>query len=361
MNLWDIKRGDWHEELLALIAGAEDVGHLKKKLGIVPGDGGGSIGTISRYYVDKYGLDSSCTIAPFTGDNPSTILALPLRPLDAMVSLGTSTTFLMSTPHFKPDPSYHFFNHPTTTGLFMFMLCYKNGGLAREQVRDLINEHSPAASTPSTTWARFDEIAVQTPPMGQEMESSPMKMGLFFPKPEIVPNVRAGEWHFKYDPASQSLSESKEGWNMPNDYARAIVESQLLSLRLRSQNLMESSSSNMPPQPRRIYLVGGGSKNAAIAKIAGEVLGSAEGVFKLDVGENACALGAAHKAVWAVERKPGESFEELIGNRWSEKEHIEKIAEGYQEKPFKTYGKAVEGFDMMEKGILRQERAKSSA
>ncbi|KAI9724852.1 MAG: hypothetical protein M1812_000128 [Candelaria pacifica] len=360
MNLWDIKLGDWHDELLALTAGPEDVGHLKKKLGNVPGDGGGSMGTISTYYVDRYGFEPSCIIAPFTGDNPSTILALPLRPLDAMVSLGTSTTFLMSTPHYKPDPSYHFFNHPTTTGLYMFMLCYKNGGLAREQVRDSINEHSPSASVSSTTWTSFDETAAQTPPMGQETETSPMKMGLYFPKPEIVPNVRAGEWHFMYDPASKSLSESNQGWHMPKDNARAIVESQLLSLRLRSQNLMESSGSSMPPQPRRIYLVGGGSQNATIAKITGEVLGSAEGVFKLDVGENACALGAAHKAVWAVERKPGESFEELIGNRWSEKEHIEKIADGYQEEPFETYGKAVEGFNAMEKEVLKQEKAKAA-
>ncbi|KAI9795731.1 MAG: hypothetical protein M1835_005294 [Candelina submexicana] len=361
MNLWDIKRGDWHDELLALTAGPEDVGHLKKKLGNVPRDGGESIGTISRYYIDKYDFDPSCTIIPFTGDNPSTILALPLRPLDAMVSLGTSTTFLMSTPHYKSDPSYHFFNHPTTTGLFMFMLCYKNGGLAREQVRDSINKLSSSSNTSSSEWTKFNEIAAQTPPMGQDRQTSPMKMGLYFPKPEIVPNVRAGEWRFLHNPDSKSLIETNQGWNLPEADARAIVESQLLSLRLRSQNLMESPGSDMPPQPRRIYLVGGGSQNATIAKITGEVLGSVEGVFKLDVGENACALGAAHKAVWAIERKPGESFEDLIGNRWSEKEHIEKIADGYQKQPFETYGKATEGFDMMEKQILRQEQASSSA
>jgi xylulokinase len=54
-------------------------------------------------------------------------------------------------------------------------------------------------------------------------------------------------------------------------------------------------------------------QDTTIARIAGEVLGGAKGVFKLDVGENACALGAAYKAVWAVERREGETFEELIG------------------------------------------------
>ena len=127
MNLWDIKQGRYDERLLALAAGTSDTADLKVKLGNVPEDGGGSFGKISNYFVRRYGFNPSCTIAPFTGDNPSTILALPLRPLDAMVSLGTSTTFLMSTPYYKPDPAVHFMNHPTTPDLYMFMLCYKNG------------------------------------------------------------------------------------------------------------------------------------------------------------------------------------------------------------------------------------------
>lgn len=121
MNLWDVKTGSWNEELLSLAAFPPHTEKLKTQLGEVPEDGGGSFGNISSYFVDRYGFDPSCTIAPFTGDNPSTILALPLRPLDAIVSLGTSTTFLMSTPHYKPNPSVHFMNHPTTAGLYMFM------------------------------------------------------------------------------------------------------------------------------------------------------------------------------------------------------------------------------------------------
>ena len=127
MNLWDIKLGAYNEKLMALASGSLDPSDLKTKLGDVPEDGAASFGNVSSYFVEQYGFDSSCIVAPATGDNPSTILALPLRPLDAMVSLGTSTTFLMSTPKYRPDPAVHFFNHPTTAGLYMFMLCYKNG------------------------------------------------------------------------------------------------------------------------------------------------------------------------------------------------------------------------------------------
>ncbi|KAK2865002.1 hypothetical protein FQN49_004010 [Arthroderma sp. PD_2] len=355
MNLWDISTNQWNERLLKLCAGELGPEELRKKLGDVPHDGGHELGKVSNYFVERYSFHPDCVITPSTGDNPATILALPLRPLDAMVSLGTSTTFLMSTPQYKPDPSTHFFNHPTTPGLYMFMLCYKNGGLAREQVRDAINQKSETKE-PSNPWSNFDKVLLETPPVGQKADSNPMKMGLFFPRPEIVPNLRDGEWHFNYKPSNgEDPTETDEGWNHPWDDARAIVESQFLSLRLRSKELVHSPSDGVPPQPRRIYLVGGGSRNAAIAKVAGEVLGGIEGVYKLDVGENACALGAAYKAVWALERSPGQTFEELIGQRWKEEEFVEKIADGYQPAIFEKYGQAVHGFEKMEKQVLKSE------
>ncbi|KAM5472208.1 putative xylulokinase [Microsporum ferrugineum] len=356
MNLWDMPMNRWNERLLKLCAGEAGPEELKKKLGDVPHDGGQELGKISSYFAKRYSFRPDCAITPSTGDNPATILALPLRPLDAMVSLGTSTTFLMSTPQYKPDPSTHFFNHPTTPGLYMFMLCYKNGGLAREQVRDAINATSGEKTDPSNPWSNFDRVLLETPPGGQKAGSGPMKMGLFFPRPEIVPNLREGEWHFNYTPgqANEELKETDEGWTHPWDDARAIVESQFLSLRLRSKELVHSPSEGVPPQPRRIYLVGGGSRNAAIAKVAGEVLGGIEGVYKLDVGENACALGAAYKAVWALERAPDQTFEDLIGQRWREDEFVEKIADGFQPDIFEKYRQAVQGFEKMEKQVLME-------
>ena len=357
MDLWDIKDGKWNEKLLALAAGSYGAEDLKSKLGDVPQDGGAHLGSISRYFIDRYGFGSDCTIIASTGDNPSTILALPLRQNDAMVSLGTSTTFLMSTPEYKPDPSVHFFNSPTTAGLYMFMLCYKNGGLARENVRDDVNKSLSVSN--SNSWAEFDKLLESSEPLGQKSQASSMKMGLFFPRPEIVPNLPEGEWHYMYEPSTQELSESKQTPSAP-ERVRLIVESQLLSLRLRSRELVRSPNPELPPQPRRIYLVGGGSRNKAIAKVTGQVLGGSEGIYKLDVGENACALGAAYKAVWACERQEGESFEELIGKRWDEASFIEKIAEGYQQGTWETYGEALDGFAEMEKVLLKRYGSKGA-
>ncbi|TVY22824.1 putative D-xylulose kinase A [Lachnellula hyalina] len=349
MNLWDINAGAWCEPLLTLAAGEDGLDSLKQKLGEVREDGGGSLGNISSYFVSRYNFAPNCGIAPFTGDNPATILALPLRPLDAIVSLGTSTTFLMSTPKYFPDPAYHFFNHPTTAGLYMFMLCYKNGGLAREKVRDSLPK-----PTSSDSWSTFNEAALSTPPLGQKSPSDPAKLGLYFPLPEIVPNVRAGTWRYTCASDGSDLQVSEKKWGTETE-ARIIVESQMLSLRLRSHNLTHKPSPGLPPQPRRIYLVGGGSLNPAIARIIGDVLGGTEGVWKLDVGGNACALGGAYKAVWAMERNEGESFEDLIGERWKESEAVEKVDEGYRKDAFERYGNVLKAFEQMEGDVLAGE------
>ncbi|KAK0645877.1 hypothetical protein B0T16DRAFT_327962 [Cercophora newfieldiana] len=346
MNLWDIPGNDWSEPLLELTAGAPGVFELRNKLGKVRIDGGGSMGNISSYFISKYGFSPDCDIAPFTGDNPATILALPLRPHDAIVSLGTSTTFLMVTPVYKPDPSYHFFNHPTTTGQYMFMLCYKNGGLAREKVRDIL----PKPDGPDA-WANFNKAALSSPPLDIQSPSDPAKLGLYFYLPEIVPNIKAGTWRYTCNPDGSALTEAISPWPVETD-ARTIIESQALSMRLRSQNLVSSPGNNLPAQPRRAYLVGGGSQNPAITQIIGEVLGGSEGVYKLDVGGNACALGGAYKAVWALERAEGETFDELIGKRWKEEGAIQKVADGYKEGVFEKYGGVLGAFEEMERRIL---------
>jgi xylulokinase len=342
MNLWDIPTGKWSDELVELTAGGPDgAAELLRKLGPVRQDGGGSMGSISEYFVKRYGLGAECGVAPFTGDNPATILALPLRPLDAIVSLGTSTTFLMITPVYRPDPSYHFFNHPTTPGQYMFMLCYKNGGLAREKVRDALPNAGASAADP---WAEFNHQVTSTAPL----DGDPAKLGLYFYLPEIVPNISAGTWRYTSDGSKLAPAT----WSPEKD-ARAIIESQALSMRLRSQPLVAGS---LPAQPRRIYLVGGGSQNPAISQVMGEVLGGAEGVYRLDVGGNACALGGAYKAVWAFERADGETFDELIGKRWKEEGAIQKIHDGYTEGVFEQYGKALPAFDALEKEILRDNK-----
>ncbi|ORY80016.1 hypothetical protein BCR37DRAFT_403210 [Protomyces lactucae-debilis] len=326
-NLWDIRNECYHKPLMDLVSGG-NAGDLAYKLGEVCMDGGRKLGRISSYFVEKYGFHKDCDIVPFTGDNPATILSLPLRERDAMISLGTSTTMLLSTPHFVPSPAYHLFAHPTTVGLHMAMLCYKNGSLAREQVRDAINAKQPIAAG-QDPWQHFNELAKQ--------------LGFYFTLPEIIPLCEAGTWRFDRKNGLQQLPpDSSSTWHVPEDDARAILESQFLDIRLRSKAFFDPDSTDATSttqQPDRIYVVGGSSRNPAIVQALGDVLGGQEGVYRQLVGaSNACALGGANKAAWASLRQPQESFEDFVGRKWDEQSSVEKLGVGYDAKTWELYG-----------------------
>ncbi|KJZ77043.1 Putative D-xylulose kinase A [Hirsutella minnesotensis 3608] len=367
MNLWDMNEQRYSKELLALAAGGDGkpADDLRAKLGEPLPDGGASLGSISPYFVARYGFNTKCEIIPFTGDNPATILALPLRPLDAIVSLGTSTTFLMNTPNYRPDGSYHFFNHPTTAGHYMFMLCYKNGGLAREKVRDNLKLQSdngdaqqprPSAQVDhNREWDAFNQAVLETPPLDMSKTGDRAKMGLYFPLRETVPNIRPGTWRFTCMPDGSDLQPVSEPWATATD-PRIITESQALSMRLRSKNLVHSPRDGLPAQPRRIYLVGGGSHNPAIARVLGDVLGGADGIYKLDVGGSACALGGAYKALWALEREPNQTFDDLIAARWKEEGAVERIGDSYRPETYAKYGDVLGAFEAMEQHLLAEEK-----
>lgn len=354
MNLWNVGELKWDERLLALAAGGKGgAGELKEKLGPVELDRGKGLGSISKYFVERYGFPSDCSITQFTGDNPATILALPLRPLDVIVSLGTSTTLLMSTPTYYSSPAYHLFDHPTTSGLYMFMLCYCNGALAREHIRDKIQLNYNRAETEQKSWDLFNKLATSTPPLGKKSELDPAKIAFHFPLPEIVPNVHAGTWRYTFD--GKTLSDDSSTWTLPDDDARAIIESQALSMRLRAAPLLTPcTENNHKAQPRRVYLVGGGSRNPAICGIIGQVLGGSEGMYQLDVGSNACAVGAAYKACWVVERKEEEGFEDFVGERWDEKRMVKKIGDAYKEGIWEAYGEVLAAFKEGEGKILAE-------
>ncbi|KAM3488879.1 hypothetical protein MY3957_007820 [Beauveria namnaoensis] len=375
MNLWDMPNQRWNPALLALAGGGADgADALRARLGEPCMDGGQTLGPIAGYFAARYGFDPRCQVLPFTGDNPATILALPLRPGDAIVSLGTSTTFLMHTETCAPDGAYHFFNHPTTPGHYMFMLCYKNGGLSRERVRDALPKPDTAGDGGDTSWQAFDKAVVDTPPLGisgpgdgKKDEGRRAKMGLYFDLRETVPNIRPGTWRFTCNAADGSdLREEKHpptsSWSAATD-ARLIVESQALSMRLRSQKLVQAPSGDeqqqqqrqLLAQPRRIYLVGGASHNAAIAQTLGSVLGGVDGVYRLDVGGDACALGGAYKAVWALQRREGEAFDELLAGRWKEEGAIARVDRGYREGTYERYGNVLGAFEEMEQRLLAEE------
>lgn len=345
-NFWDIKKEKFDDAILACIGGTTDTTSLKNKLGDVCMNGAELLGPISPYFQIKYGFSETCRIAPFTGDNPATILALPLEERTAILSLGTSTTMLLSTGEYIPDPAYHVFAHPITKGQHMVMLCYKNGSLAREQVRNAINEKYKLEQD---DWTKFNDLSCIVP---SAHAVTPSRLGLYYTLPEIIPPSEAGTWRFlandndTIDPAlihPDTPKSDASSWQIPEDDARAILESQFLDIRMRSHTFFTprphlalsstsssssttkqsistpissqgaSSTGHPPPasspsssytdpenRATRIYVVGGSSRNPSILSAVTNVLGAREGVFRQTQGSsNACALGGANKAAYA--------------------------------------------------------------
>ncbi|ODV92853.1 hypothetical protein CANCADRAFT_93797 [Tortispora caseinolytica NRRL Y-17796] len=338
MNLWDITKNDYYMPLVQLVAGASNpedpsVAKLIDMLGY-PIDGKDSLGLISSYFVQRYGFNPDCEIIPFTGDNPATILSLDLQPNDVMISLGTSTTLLTSTEVFAPSDEYHLFLHPTSPGLYMGMLCYCNGGLAREQIRDAIDSSAKA----SKSWDKFNEIVLKSRVLDRKSPEK-FRIGFYFPLSEIIPDRKPQITRFSVE---NGVLAKETPAALSEEDARMIIESQGLSMRLRSQNMLAGNNG----RPRRMYLVGGGSKNPAIAQVLAEVLGPTEGTHRLlQAGDNACALGAAHKAAWAVHYKAtGESFMEYMAKHWQVKGRIETLEIAGAEAKWSEYKCAIEPY-----------------
>jgi len=354
MNLYDLQKNDYDDKLLSLAAGTcpevdgcdektacDGISELRKKLGKVHPIGYKSIGVVSRYFVSKYGFSPDCKVYSFTGDNLATILALPLAKNDLLVSMGTSTTVLLVTDKYKPSPNYHVFKHPTNKDQYMGMLCYCNGALARERIRNAINDKYGGKKG---DWTKFDAILDKSKPMNGKLE-----VGIYFPLGEIIPNAKPCERRFRFDANENALLEiCKDSlqWTIEEDVA-AIIESQALSCRLRVGPMIANSGGTdneespdihssdyklskmikgkcekdvlkkltdrygdiksdgsyqhplaLVSKPNKVFYVGGSSQNLSIVRKYCSILGAQEGNYRIDLSD-ACALGGCYKSLWS--------------------------------------------------------------
>lgn len=252
MNLMNVLTCKWDDAFLEACGGPE----LRAKIGPEPVVGGTILGRISQWWVERWGFNPDCIIAPFTGDNPATVVALS-APGDALLSLGTSTTLLLSIPPADSPPARfttsHLLSHPTTLDAQIAMLCYKNGALAREQIRD---------RCAGADWERYNELVEQSP------HGSSGFMGFYFPLPEIIPPGVQGEFIFQCkDNEEPQLAHGLQP--DASEHARAILESQFLSIKSRIAAILPVHS----PPLQRLIVTGGSSANQTIRQLAADVFG----------------------------------------------------------------------------------------
>ncbi len=262
MNLMDIRKKAWHAA--ALKATAPD---LRQKLPALA-ESWHVVGKISPYFCRRYGVNPAALALVWSGDNPCSLVGLGLLEEGSLaVSLGTSYTIFGPTKRCHTDDlgNGHVFGAPT--GDYMTLLCFKNGSLARERIRDMY----------SLDWDGFNKLLETTKP------GNGGALMLPWLDPEIVPRVgRPGLRRIKLDDHDAAAN------------CRAIVEAQMLAFRLHF--------GWMKVKPRRILATGGGSVNRPVLQILADVMNCP--VARIEISKSA-ALGAALRAAHGYLKQTG--------------------------------------------------------
>lgn len=258
MNLLNLETLEWDPEIADFTAPEL----LRKLPAAVRSDL--PAGNLSAYFA-KFGLTPGIPVVPFSGDNPNSLVGTGATdPGTAVISLGTSDTFFASMPRFRTDPDGcgHVFGNPA--GGFMSLICFANGSLARERVREACG----------VGFDFFDRTACEITPPGNGG-----KLMLPYFEPEITPPVAQPRVHCNFDPDQAS----------PAERTRAVLESQALSMRAHSEWQQENFT--------RIRVTGGASRSGAFRRILADVFQSP--IETIAVTDSA-ALGAALRAANAV-------------------------------------------------------------
>lgn len=251
MNLLNLNDLNWDTHLLAATAPGLAEKLLPPSSALIP------LSEVSSYFSKKFGLPAECKICPFTGDNPASLVGMgATTPGQAVISLGTSDTFFAAMPTAKTDPQGygHVFGNPV--GGFMSLICFRNGSLAREALRDEL----------ATDWAAYEKPALAT-----TIRSAGKNLTLPFYGPEITPR------HDFTSPLTRFTDDPS-----PELRIRSLLEGQFLNMRLHS--------AWMGVATERIRLTGGASQNDGIAQLVADVFQAPVERFEV---ANSAALGAA--------------------------------------------------------------------
>ncbi|KAJ1836756.1 hypothetical protein LPJ63_000076 [Coemansia sp. RSA 2711] len=269
-NLYDIQAGKWSQKLCDSID-PQLVQYLGPKVTLA----NEIVGQLSPYFAQRYGV-ASCPVVAFTGDNPSAFAGFESMfavsgHSAAVISLGTSDTVLFPLdkyPYSLDTQSAamqhldgHVLQHPTDPSRYIAMLCYKNGSLARDWVR----QRSLGAGS---TWTDFSNAADIVP-------MAPMAFGFYYLSTEILPRAK-GVYRFEqhtdgsivgpsgstYRQVDRFSSDSTVCWND----ARAIIESQIMSMCV---DYAHKGSHAMTG----VAITGGASSNPALQQAIADILG----------------------------------------------------------------------------------------
>lgn len=264
LNTCDIHSPAWNEKMISAVGryaeNNEDrngvASSLAKKLGAMT-HYDSPVGTVSPYFVNKYGMDSKTVVLAGTGDNPAILLGCGGT---SVISLGSSYTVNGVMDKMIPSTSgeYNIFGY--TRGRMMALSVFTNGS----KVHDYFFEKYGYGGTNGDDWKKYAAQA------GRPVLSPEEPLLLPYLMDESVPLRKSG---FVYDGLKEGDAPS---------VIRALHVSQALALKLHSSHLADVHS---------LCLVGGGARNDFMKQLLADVFGT--GVYCLENTVYAAPLGCA--------------------------------------------------------------------
>ena len=310
MNLMDIHEKKW---LAAAVKATAP--RLKSKLPPLA-EPWKVIGPISPYFVKRYGLNPKAQAVVWSGDNPCSAVGLGLIEEGKIaISLGTSYTYFGCLKHCRVDERGEGSVFGAPTGDYLPLICYQNGSLARERIRDKYG----------LDWEGYNKLLLKTKPGNNGAIMLP-----WF-EPEIVPRVDHPGIHcFNLDPRDAAAN------------CRALVEAQMTSMRIHS--------AWMKLKPTTVYATGGGSVNLPVLQIMADVFRCP--VHRVEVAKSA-ALGAALRAVhgWLLHNAQKPKWSEVVSVFTDPVPHSEIKP---NPKAARVYDKLVQKYAECERRTLKQ-------
>ncbi len=206
-------------------------------------------------------------VAPGTGDNMGAALGLGAQPGDVVVSLGTSGTVFAVSESPTADPTGAVAGFADATGRYLPLVCTLNAARVLTAAADLLG----------LDLTRLDELALMAEPGAGGLVLLPYLDG------ERTPDL----------PSASGLVHGLTRKNAsPENLARAAVEGMLCGL---ADGIDAVQAQGVPV--RRVVLIGGAARSAAVQRIAAELFG-----LPVVVPEPAeyVALGAARQAAWVL-------------------------------------------------------------
>lgn len=254
-NLADLTQGQW--SLQALDATAPGLVHRLPPL--VTRDG--TVGSVAPFWRDRFGFPPEASVVTGSGDNPCSLVGLGLLEDETTwaVSLGTSDTLFGYRRKIPTAPRTEGHLFGAADGGVQMLLCFKNGSLTREHIRNAFG----------LSWGEFSDLLLATPPGNGHRGMLPWLL------PEITPRVLQPGLRF----FGGLTAEDAPGC------VRGVAEAQACALRLHARW--------MGPRPKSLLVTAGGSENPGILRVLADVFGVPVKTMAI---RDSAALGAALRA-----------------------------------------------------------------